>query len=65
MCYDCAGIQVVANMVTGREASPQDAHSFLSEVFQSTGQHLESFQQLTTLFEGIVKQQGDWTHAMS
>jgi hypothetical protein len=46
-------------MVTGREASPQDAQSFLSIVFQSTDQHLDSFQQLTTLFEGIVNQQGE------
>ena len=51
-------------MVTGREASPQDAQSFLSNVFQSTDQHLDSFQQLTYLFEVIVNQQGEWIHAI-
>ena len=54
---------MVANMVTGREASPQDAHSFLSKVFQSTDQHLDAFQQLSAFFEGVVKQQGDWAQA--
>ena len=65
MPSDCAGIQVLAHMVTGREGSPQDASSFLSKVFQSTDQHLDAFQQLSALFEGIINQQGDWTDAMS
>ena len=52
-------------MVSGRAASPQDAHSLLSKVFQSTDQHLNAFQQLSALFEGIVNQQGEWAHALA
>ncbi|CAL5221153.1 g3292 [Coccomyxa viridis] len=51
-------IQVIANMATGNEASPQEANSFLAKVFQSSGQHLDAFQQLTAFFEGIINQQG-------
>ncbi len=65
MYFGSAGIQVVANMVTGRGASPQEANSFLSKVFQSTDQHLDAFQQLTTFFEGIINQQGDETPGMN
>ena len=53
-------MQVLANIVTGREASPQAADSFLSKVFQTSNQHLDAFEQLTVLFEGIVNQQGEW-----
>ena len=56
---------MVANMVTGREASPQGADSFLSKVFQSTDQHLNAFQQLSALFEGIINQKGDQTPGVS
>ena len=47
-------------MVAGREASPQAANLLLSKVFQTTTQHLDAFQQLTSLFEGIINQQGEW-----
>ncbi len=58
MSCDYAGMQVVTNMAMGREATPQDANSFLAKVFDSTSQHLDSFQQLSTLFEGLVSHQG-------
>ena len=45
-------------MVLKREATPEDASSFLSDVFQQTDQHLNSFQSLTTLAEGIATGQG-------
>lgn len=53
-----AGMGIAANMVLKREAKPEDASSFLSDVFQQTDQHLNAFQSLTTLAEGIASQQG-------
>ena len=53
-----AGMDVTANMVVKREATPEDASSFLSDVFQQTDNHLNIFQSLQTLAEGIASQQG-------
>lgn len=38
-------------MVLRREGTPQDAASFLSEVFDRTAQHLDAFQALTSFAE--------------
>ena len=45
-------------MVVKREATPEDASSFLSEVFQQTDNHLNMFQSLQTFAQGIASQQG-------
>ena len=54
----CAGIQVAADMVLRREATPQAASAFLLEVFTQTGHQLNAFQSLCTLAEGIASGQG-------
>lgn len=54
----CAGIQVAADMVLRREATPQAASAFLSEVFTQTGHQLNAFQSLCNLAEGIASGQG-------
>jgi hypothetical protein len=51
-------MQVTADLILKREATPQDAASFLAKVFDHTEQHLNGFQKMTQLFEGIVRQQG-------
>ena len=51
-------MQVTADLIIKREATPQDAASFLAKVFDHTEQHLNGFQKMTQLFEGIVRQQG-------
>lgn len=58
----CAGIHVAADIVLRREATPQDASSFLSEVFTQTGHQLDAFQSLCTLAEGIATGQGAAEH---
>ncbi len=45
-------------MVMKREATPEDAGTFLSDVFQQTDKHLDMFQSLQSLAAGIVNQQG-------
>ncbi len=45
-------------MVVKREGTPEDAGSFLSDVFQQTDNHLNLFQSLQTLASDIVNQQG-------
>ena len=52
------GMQQAADMVLRREATPQDAHSFLSDVFTQTEHHLDSYGSLMTLAEGIASGQG-------
>ncbi|CAL5229145.1 g12419 [Coccomyxa viridis] len=49
---------ITANMVMKREATPEDAGTFLSDVFQQTDKHLDMFQSLQSLAAGIVNQQG-------
>ena len=56
-----AGIDIAANMVVKRQGTPEDAGAFLSEVFQQTDSHLNTFQSLQTLAAGIANQEGD-TH---
>lgn len=54
-----AGMDIAANMVVKREATPEDAGAFLSEVFQQTDSHLDTFQSLQTLAAGIANHEGD------
>ncbi len=51
-------MQVVASMVLAREATPQDASSFLTEVLQKTGLHLDLFKRLLDFAKGLTAKQG-------
>ena len=53
-----AGMQVTADLILKREATSQDAASFLAKVFEHTEQHLNGFQKMSQLVEGFVRQQG-------
>ena len=51
-------MQVTADLILRREATPQDAALFLAKVFDHTEQHLYAFQKVSQLVEGFVSQQG-------
>ena len=53
-----AGMQGIADMAVRREATPQDASSFLDRVFQKAGTHLDIFQSLSDFVEGVSTHQG-------
>ena len=52
------GMQATADMAVRKEATPQDASSFLAMVFEKTGQHLDIFQSLSDFVEGVKTHQG-------
>ena len=53
-----AGMQGIADMAVRREATPQDASSFLARVFEKAGHHLDIFQSLSDFVEGVATHQG-------
>ena len=57
-CAVPEGMQGTADMAVRREATPQDASSFLARVFQKAGAHLDIFQSLSDFVEGVATHQG-------
>ncbi|CAK0786938.1 hypothetical protein CVIRNUC_010152 [Coccomyxa viridis] len=51
-------MQGTADMAVRREATPQDASSFLARVFEKAGHHLDLFQSLSDFVGGVANHQG-------